>query len=79
MESCVGEARPKYWDEMTLDEKVEVLRSHLSSMIEEVLRLRKLRQHTHSLSGRVVYEDDELPPRSYKLPIDLQRKPRTIE
>lgn len=79
MEGCVGEARPKYWDEMTLDEKIEVLRSHLSSMIKEVVRLQKLRQHTHSLAGRVVYEDDEFPPRPCELPIDLQRKPRTVK
>lgn len=79
MESCVGEARPKYWDEMTLDERLEVLRNHLSFVIKEVVKLQKLKQHTHSMAGRVVYEEDEFPSYPCKLPMDLQRKPQPLK
>ena len=79
MKGCIEESRPKYWDEMTLIEKIEILRDYLSLLMGEIAKFQKLERHTHSMSGRIVYENDEFPPHPYKLPINLQRKPRPLK
>jgi len=79
MENC-NECVPKYWDELSNEEKMEVLRRSVSSLLEQVSRLNKLRRHTHSMSGKVVYEEEEFPlPYSYRLPCELQDKPKKRE
>jgi len=83
MEKCVAN-RPPYWDEMDNTEKLEVLRREIVILINEVENLNKLLRHTHSMSGKIVYEENEfslsLPPRpSNRLPIELQKKPNREE
>ena len=83
MENCAAN-RPPYWDEMDNTEKLEVLRREIVILIKEVENLNKLLRHTHSMSGRIVYEENEfsrplpfLP--SSRLPIELQKKPNGEE
>jgi len=84
MEKCVAN-RPPYWDEMGNTQKLEVLRREIVILIEEVEKLNKLLRHTHSMSGRIVYEENDefslslpsWPPN--RLPIELQKKPNKEE
>ena len=80
MEKCYAECVPKYWDELSNEEKMEVLRRSVSSLLEQVSRLNKLRRHTHSMSGRIVHEEIEFPlPHSHIVPCELQDKPKKRE
>ena len=80
MENC-NECVPTYWDELSNEEKMEVLRRNVVSLLEQVSQLNKLKRHTHSLSGKVAYEEMEfLLPRSQgTVPCGLRNKPKTGE
>ena len=78
MEKCVAN-RPPYWDEMDNTQKLEVLRKEIVILIEDVEKLNKLLRHTHSMSGRIVYEENDefslsLPRFSNRLPIELKKR-----
>ena len=79
MENC-NECAPKYWDERNDIEKIEALRTYVVFLLDQVSRLHKLRRHTHSMSGKVVYEEEQFSlSRSYRLPCELQDKPKKRE
>ena len=79
MENC-NECVPTYWDELSNEEKMEVLRRSVVSLLEQISRLNKLKRHTHSLSGKVAYEEIEFPlPHSRTVPCELRNKPKTGE